>query len=87
MTTRGWPQEGLEHLSYEEWLRDFGLFSLEKIRLQEHLIVAFQYIKGAYKKDEEWPFTGVLSNRTSGNSFNLNNGPLQPNLFCDSGVL
>lgn len=51
--SRGWPQEGLEHLSYEEWLRDFGLFSLEKIRLQGHLIVAFQYIKGAYKKDEE----------------------------------
>lgn len=46
--SRGWPQEGLEHVSYGEQLRDFGLFSLEKIRLQGHLTVAFQYIKGAY---------------------------------------
>ena len=33
------------------------MFSLEKRRLQGDLIAAFQYIKGAYKKDVEKLFT------------------------------
>ncbi|KAK4825651.1 hypothetical protein QYF61_001474 [Mycteria americana] len=48
---------GLEHLSYEKKMRELGLFSLEKRRLQGDLIAAFQYLNGAYKKDGDRLFT------------------------------
>jgi len=50
---------GLEHLSYKEKLRKLGLFRLEKRRLRGDLIVAFQYLKGAYKQEGEWLFNRV----------------------------
>ncbi|KFV89124.1 hypothetical protein N327_12798, partial [Fulmarus glacialis] len=65
---------GLGHLSYEERLRELGLFSLEKKRLQGHLIAAFQYLKGAYKKAGEGHFTRACSDRTRGNGFKLKEG-------------
>ena len=42
-----------EHLPYRDMLRELELYSLEKKRLQENLIVAFQYLKGGYRKAGE----------------------------------
>jgi len=42
---------GLEHLSYEDTLRELHLFDLEKSRLWGDLIVALQYLKGDCKQE------------------------------------
>ena len=62
---------GLEHLSYEERLRELGLFSLQRRTLRGDLTVAFQYLRGEYKQKGEWLFTRVDSDRTRGNGLKL----------------
>ncbi|KFQ37510.1 hypothetical protein N332_13658, partial [Mesitornis unicolor] len=66
--------KGLEHLSYKDRLRELGLFSLEKRRLQGDLMATFQYLKCTYKKSGEELFARACSDRTRGNVFKLEKG-------------
>ena len=50
------------------------MFSLEKRRLWDDLIAAFQYQKGAYKQEGNQLFERVGNCRTSGNGFKLREG-------------
>lgn len=64
---------GAENLSYKERLM-LQLFSLEKWRLQRDCIVAFQNLKGDYKKDGESHFNRAQCNKTRGDGFQLKEG-------------